>query len=227
MTISSKSNKQTTNGSTATNRRGYILIGLSGTNGAGKDSVGLLLEARAGFKFISLTDMLREEAVRRGQPIERSVLREISRQWRHERGGGVLVDVAIDHYEAQFRDSHPVGLAVASLRNKAEPDTIHAYGGVVVWVDGDPQIRYNRIQRDRHRRGESRAAEDNITFEQFTAEEHAELFGYSDDPHSIKMADVKVKADSTIINDIMIEGDAGHEALWQTITRTLKLKPTA
>ncbi len=66
------------------------VIGLSGTNGAGKDTVGEMLAAHHNYMFISVTELLRKEARRRYLPVERGVLRAISTEWRRELGLGVL-----------------------------------------------------------------------------------------------------------------------------------------
>ena len=66
------------------------IIGLSGTNGSGKDTVGHMLTERHGYLFVSLTDMLRKEAKKRGEEPSREVLRTISAEWRRESGLGVL-----------------------------------------------------------------------------------------------------------------------------------------
>ena len=70
------------------------IIGIAGTNGAGKDTVGELLAEHYGYLFVSVTELLRAEARRRGLPVEREVLRSISAEWRRELGLGVLVDKA-------------------------------------------------------------------------------------------------------------------------------------
>jgi len=80
-----------------------VIIGLSGTNGSGKDTVGGILAEKHGFMFISVTDLLRDEAKRRGDPVERKVLRTISAQWRRESGLGVLVDKATEEFRRAGR----------------------------------------------------------------------------------------------------------------------------
>lgn len=207
-------------------KKAYRVIGISGTNGSGKDSTGHLLERKAGFKFVSITDILRHEATKRGLPIEREVLREISREWREARGGGVLVEETIAHYEKTYQKDFPAGIVIASLRNHAEPDAIHEHGGTVLWIDADPKLRYERIQRNKSARGESRALEDNKTFEEFVAEENSEMFGYSDDPNSLKTVDVKNKSDITVINEIMDPNEQGYEELWKIVSSALNLENT-
>ncbi len=172
------------------------IIGLSGTNGSGKDTIGHMLTERHGYLFISLTDMLRKEARNRGEEPTREVLRTISAEWRRESGLGVLIDKAIEHLEeldADFR-----GLVVASLRNPGEADKIHELGGTVVWTDADAHTRYDRIQA--HASERNRYDEDNKTFEQFCAEEAAEMTTTGDSA-TLNMSAVKERADIFVEND--------------------------
>ena len=147
------------------------IIGLAGTNGSGKDTVGELLAREHGYLFISVTELLRNECTRRSLPIERENLRMISAEWRRELGLGVLIDKAIAEYEIA-RDEY-TGVVMASLRNPGEADRVHEFDGTVVWIDADPRARYDRIQANVATRG--RAEEDNKTFEQFLAEEATEM----------------------------------------------------
>lgn len=147
------------------------ILGLAGTNGSGKDTVGQILADHHGYLFISVTELLRGEAVRRKLPVEREVLREISAEWRRELGLGVLVDKAVAQFET-VKDKYG-GVVMASIRNPGEADRIHEMGGTMLWVDADAQTRYDRIQRNKADRG--RAEEDNKTYEQFLAEEEVEM----------------------------------------------------
>jgi dephospho-CoA kinase len=176
------------------------IIGISGTNGSGKDTVGRILADQFSYYFISVTDLLRAEARKRGQPVERQVLRTISAEWRREHGLGVLIDKAVEHYK-ELPGSY-VGLAVASLRNPGEADRVHEYGGRVLWLDATPQIRYDRVQANAATR--DRAEEDNKTFEQFLAEEEAEMHA-SGDSATLDMAAVKERADLTLVNEFTDE----------------------
>ena len=176
----------------------HQIIGLGGTNGSGKDTVGQILADKHGYLFISVTDLLRTEAARRNQPVEREVLREISAQWRRELGLGVLVDKAVAEYE--IVKDHYQGVVMASLRNPGEADRVHEMGGTVIWVDADPQTRYDRIQKNKDNRG--RAEEDNKTFEQFLAEEEEEMHTpKGGDAANLNSAGVKAVADIFIENN--------------------------
>lgn len=170
------------------------LIGIAGTNGAGKDSVGQLLADKHGWLFVSVTDMLREECRRRGLPVNRENLRMISAEWRRAGGLGVLIDKAVDVFNGQ--DESYQGLAIASLRNPGEVDRVHELGGKVIWIDADPRMRYDRIQSANRGRG----AEDTKTFEEFLVEQEAEMQS-SGDEATLNMSGVKTKADKIILNE--------------------------
>lgn len=189
------------------------IIGLSGTNGAGKDTVGEVLAERHNYLFISVTELLREEARRRGLPVEREHLRTISAEWRREQGLGVLVDRAVDAWKATG-DKYQ-GVVMASLRNPYEADRVHELGGSVVWVDADPKVRYERVTAGDRGRG----GEDNKTFEQFLAEQEAEMTPpVGADAAVLNMAAVRDRADINMVND-----GADLEAFKQQIVETLGL----
>jgi cytidylate kinase len=170
------------------------LIGLSGTNGAGKDSVAKVLRDKYGYMFVSGSDMLRDEAKKRGLSVERDVLRTISAEWRREFGLGVIIDKSIELYEQSGGDNYFTGLVIASIRNPGEVNRIHELGGKVIWVDADPQIRYGRIF------SRQRTAEDNKTFEQFVQEEQVEM-KHSGDSATLSMGDVALGSDITFLNN--------------------------
>jgi cytidylate kinase len=168
------------------------IIGIGGTDGSGKDSLGEMLAERHGWKFISVTNILREEAAKRGIPLRRDTLREISTEWRRKNGNGVLVDKALDNYQSQTKKFN--GLVMASLRNPGEVDRIHELNGKLVWVDAEPRARYERIA------SRKRGTEDEVTLEQFLKEEKAQL-SHSGDSATLSLSGVKAKADIFIENN--------------------------
>lgn len=165
------------------------IIGLSGTNGSGKDTVAEVL-AKHGFFVASATEMLEEELKKRGLAPERENKRLVGDEWRRE-NIAAIVDKAIEQAKATGHDK----LVVGSLRNPGEADRVHALGGKVVWVDADPQVRYERIKSANRGR-----VEDNKTYEQFLAEEQDEMSHYGDES-TLNMSGVKAIADVFLTND--------------------------
>ncbi len=174
------------------------LIGISGTNGSGKDTIGHMLADQHKFLFISVSDILRQELKRQGKESSRENMRELSAQWRRVNGMGVLVDKALELFNPI--QSKYFGLAISSLRNPGEADRVHEAGGLVLWVDADPEIRYARVNQSQ--RGSERAVDDNKSYEEFLADERIEMNrDKGDDTATLSMVDVKKKSDLFISNN--------------------------
>lgn len=167
------------------------IIGIGGTFGSGKDTAGQIM-AEHNWLFVSVTEILRDEARKRSWPIERSSLWTISAEWRRDSGLGVLVDKAVGIFKKS--SERYKGLAIASLRNPGEADRVHKLGGQVIWVDADPRIRYQRII------SRQRSDEDRKTFEEFLAEEKIETNQIGDEA-VLSLAGVKQRADIFIENN--------------------------
>lgn len=172
------------------------VIGIAGANGAGKDTVGAVLAEYFGYTFHSISDPLREEARRRGLSVERKHLSAISAEWRRESDNlGVLIDKSV----ALFSQSNEK-IALASLRNPGEVDAVHQHGGIVLWVDADQRVRYERIQSASRGREE----EDNKSFEEFVKEELEEM-NQPGDQATLSVQQVQQKVDYVIDNGGSIE----------------------
>lgn len=167
------------------------IIGLSGTNGSGKDTIAHMLRDEHGWLFADATQMLGDELTRRGLSHERKNKADLSAEWRREYGMAVIVDKAVELYHnGDYR-----GLIVGSLRHPAEADKIHELGGTMLWIDAEPRIRYDRIsQNDRGR------VEDKKTYEQFLAEQEREMTP-SGDEATLNVSAVRDRADVVILNN--------------------------
>lgn len=150
-----------------------------------------MLADRHGFYCASATQMLGEELTRRGLPHERENKRAVSAEWRRKHGLGAIVDKAVEEAKAAGLDR----LVVGSLRNPGEVDRVHELSGTVIWIDADPKVRYDRIQKSNRGR-----VEDAKTFEQFLSEEQAEMTPEGDSA-TLNMSGVKAKADRFLSND--------------------------
>lgn len=171
------------------------IIGIGGTNGAGKDTLSQILEDD-GWLFVSASrDLFIPELKRRGLPLEREQMAALSAEWRRQVGKGVTVEKAFELYKKKSRSKKYNGLVISSIRHPWEADSLHRLGGKVVWIDADPQVRYDRI----FSRGQG--DKDKKTFEQFLSEEEAEMNHHSGDDATLSMAEVKANADIFLTND--------------------------
>jgi len=174
-----------------------IIFGLGGTNGSGKDTVAQMLAERHGYLNASATEMFLGELNKRGWPIDREHKAKLSAEWRREFGMGVIVDKAVEMFNAS-PDTYK-GIIVGSLRHPGEADRVHELGGKQIWVDADAHIRYDRIQKSLDERAGTHA-EQGKTFEEFLEEQKREMTPVGD-AATLNMSAVKERADIFLTND--------------------------
>lgn len=175
------------------------IIGLAGTNGAGKDTLGDLRFERQNARKVSLSDILRIEATSRGLTHERENLREISAEWGRKMGAGALSVMTLRNFEETRLDTE-TGISIVSVRRPAEAEIIQDEGGMVFWIDADREMRYDRIQAAARNR-----VDDVVSFEEFCAQEDIEMYPDSDDPFVVNMAGVRDIADVHVTNEFGTE----------------------
>ncbi len=165
-----------------------MIIGITGTDGAGKGTVVDYLVAHKGFTHYSSRAFITKEIEARGLEVSRDQARLVANDLRRLHGNDVIVKFAL---EAMSRERSERAV-IESIRTTAEADTLRAAGGVLLAVDADQHLRYERITA----RG---SATDRISFEQFQAQEAIEM----NDPDSNGMQKAKVMAMAgyTIMND--------------------------
>jgi dephospho-CoA kinase len=172
-----------------------MIIGIGGTNGAGKDTVATMLRDKYGYLWIDATNLLTAELKIRKLPLDREHKSALSAEWRREIGMAAIVDKAVAALKASPAGTFK-GLVVGSLRHPGEADRVHELGGILLWIDADPAVRYRRVTSvDR-----GRSVEDNKTYEEFLADEKREMTP-SGDAATLNMQGVKERADQVIQND--------------------------
>ena len=178
-----------------------MVIGLTGTNGAGKTVVCEYLKTR-GFSYFSLSDEIREELARRSEPPTRQNLIEMGNQLRRSFGPAALAE----RVKAKLELGH--NYVVDSVRNPAEVESLRRLPDFhLLHIDAPVETRYQRA-RDR------RDARVPATFEEFVAQEQREM--HSDDPAAQQLRACYEMADEKLIND------AGKEDLQKGIDELVR-----
>ncbi len=114
-----------------------LVIGITGRNCAGKDTVANVLEGR-GFERYSLSDVLREELRERGQEITRSALIALGTELRTAEGPGTLA-VRVRGMMKTER------VTLVSVRNPTEVARLREIPGfVLLSVDAPVEVRFAR-----------------------------------------------------------------------------------
>jgi dephospho-CoA kinase len=163
------------------------LIGLTGTNGAGKGEVAAFFGAR-GYAYVSLSDILRDELRERGAAITRDSLILVGNELRRKFGPEVLARRTMD------RITGPT--VVDSIRNMAEVAYFRTRKGfILLAVDAPVEVRFARVSA----RGRDESA---TTLEAFRKKEDEERAGGAD---AQQLEACLVAADRLIWNDGTIE----------------------
>ncbi len=118
-----------------------IIIGLTGSMGCGKGEIVKILE-KEGFKYVTLSMMVREEARARGIGEEREKLMEVGNSMRAEGGAGVLAERARKKIEESGYDFW----VVDGIRNPAEIEELRNGEDVyIVGVHAEKETLVNRV----------------------------------------------------------------------------------
>ena len=165
-----------------------LVIGLAGPNAAGKGEVARILREK-GYAYSSLSDVVREEALRRGLTTEREDLIAVGRDMRREGGSGVLAEGIVERLEAPC--------IVDSVRNPGEVGVLRRVEGFrLLGVDASPEVRLRRL-RERGRPG------DPATLEEFLEKERIEN---SSDPEGQQISATMALSDAMVRNDTSLAG---------------------
>ncbi|MCX8160305.1 MAG: AAA family ATPase [Candidatus Saccharicenans sp.] len=165
----------------------FRLIGLTGTNGAGKGEVANFL-MKKGYGYVSLSDVIREELRARGLEASRDQLIACGNELRERFGPDILAR------RAAARIQGPT--VIDSIRNAAEVSFLRSLGDfILVAVDAPIEVRFERTRK----RGRNESAS---TLEEFRLKEEQEK-STRDTGQQLEIC-LRL-ADLTIINDGSLE----------------------
>ena len=169
-----------------------MLIGITGTDGAGKGAVVNYLTKEKHFTHYSSRKLILEHIRANNLPTTRNQMRLTANQLRKKYGNAFVIEQS---YKKAEKDG-AVNVVIESLRAVAEGEYLKNNGGVLIAVDAAVNVRYKRVQ---NRRSES----DAVTFTEFN--EHEELEKNDPNPHGMQKAKVIEMAEYTITNNGTLE----------------------
>ena len=167
-----------------------MIVGVTGTNGAGKGAVVDYL-VQKGFKHYSAGGFITEEIEKRGMPVNRDSMRLVANDLRKSQNPAYL-------FESLYQRALDGGgdAVIEAPRAIAEGEFLKGKDVPLIAVDADRTIRYERISK----RG---SVKDNVSFEQFSAQEDREL--NATEAHDMNILGVMQLADFTLNNNGTLE----------------------
>lgn len=164
-----------------------MLLGLTGSFGAGKGAAVEYLVEQKGFVHYSARAFIVSELKKRGSEINRDTMIALGNEFREKYGPGYIIESLAKEAVESGKDA-----VIESLRATGEVESIKALGGVVLGIDASPKVRYARAI--------ARASEtDNVSFEKWKEQEKQE--NNTEDPTKQNIFGALQLSDIIIFND--------------------------
>lgn len=165
-----------------------IIIGITGTLGAGKGTIVDYLIKNKGFVHFSVREFLVEELKDRGMEVNRDTMTSLANELRANHSPSYIVDQLYNQALQGGKNS-----VIESIRTPGEIASLRAKGNFYLFaVDADPKVRYERISL-------RKSATDHIDFETFLSNEQREMT--ATDPNKQNLSECIKQADFVFDNN--------------------------
>lgn len=164
-----------------------MIIGITGTLGAGKGTVVEYLVIKKGFQHYSMSGFIAEEIARRGLPVNRDTLTQVGNDLRQKNGPDYLTKQLYDRAVQAGGDA-----VIESLRSVGEVENLKKQGALMWAVDADIRTRYGRITR-------RKSEKDSVSFEKFVSDEARE--SHNTEPYKMNLPKCIEMADQVFTNN--------------------------
>jgi dephospho-CoA kinase len=168
-----------------------MIIGVTGTLGAGKGTIGTFLRDARGFQYFSAREVWVEEVKRRGLPVNRDTITETANSLRAQHGAHYFAELALSKARELGGDA-----VFESIRTVGEAVYLKKHGALLWAIDADIEARYARIVA---RQSET----DHVSFEKFKEDEQREW--ENEDPQKQNLKAVIAMADAVFSNNGTLE----------------------
>jgi len=163
-----------------------MIIGITGTDGSGKDLVGQMLWEKLGWPHFSLSDEIRDIARKKGLDLSRETLQNLGNELRNQFGPDYLAKRIVARAGDNF--------IATSIRNPHEITPFQTSDSfILIAVDAPIEIRYQRTS------SRDRAGEAGWTIEDFQRNET--VVEMTDDEFGQQLQKLLSIANHTIVND--------------------------
>jgi len=180
-----------------------MIIGLTGPNASGKGTVAEYLKKK-GFAYFSLSDIIREEATRRGLSHSRENLIEIGNRLRKEHGFGVLAELTNEKIRKIRSTEGKADAVVDSIRSPFEIQELRKNNDfLLLGINAPVELRFERARS----RGRIENASTVEQFREMEAKENLDKEGSQQLSRCYEMADVKIM-NASDINELHSKIDA-------------------
>jgi len=169
-------------------KRETRLIGLTGTNGAGKGEVASYFQKK-GYQYFSLSDLIREKLKKETKELTRDNLIKMGNSLRKKFGADILARWALKKVKGKA--------VIDSIRNPKEVEYLRRQKNfILIAVDAPVKLRYERAMK----RGRNESA---ATLQEFIQKEEEEMKESEEGQQlhtCLQMADRTIRNDGTLLD---------------------------
>ena len=141
-----------------------IIVGITGTLGAGKGTIVDYLTSHHGFRHFSVRGFLTEIIKQKGLELNRDSMVQVANELRADHTPSYIAEQLLAQAEVSG-----VNCIIESIRTVGEVNALKKKGGFYLFaVDADPKLRYERVV-------ERGSETDKISYETFIANEQREM----------------------------------------------------